>query len=104
MDIILVLIAFFTILLLVGLIWGRNVETFADYATGKKKFTTGALVATTVATFHGRNFLFTDLEHGHESGLYFQLANICFPLGTLAVARFMVLRMKEGFFYSGFDG
>ena len=95
MDIILILIAFFTILLLVGLIWGRNVETFADYATGKKKFSTRALVASTVATFHGGSFLFRSLENDYGDGLYYGIATIIFPLSSLFIGRVLTIRMKE---------
>ena len=49
--------AFLAINLIVGLFYGRKVETLRDYALGGQNFSTATLTATIVATWTSGSFL-----------------------------------------------
>ena len=59
---VIVFITFLFITLIIGIWNGRNINSIKQYALGDKKFSTGALVATIVATWIGGDYLFITLS------------------------------------------
>ena len=53
-----VIVSFLILILVVGLYHGRDVKTIEQYALGGRKFSTGTLVSTIVATWIGGDYLF----------------------------------------------
>ena len=88
-------IGFLALILVVGVIRGRNIENFEDYAVGKKKFSDWALVGSFVATIFGGAVLMNNLATAYKYGIpeLFFLAEL--PLGFLFIGLFLAKRMAE---------
>ncbi|HJK86778.1 MAG TPA: hypothetical protein QKA08_03300, partial [Candidatus Megaira endosymbiont of Nemacystus decipiens] len=87
--------AFLLLTLFVGLGYGQKVRSIKDYALGDRKFSTGALVATIVATWvSGGSFAFYMAET-YTHGLYFIIAIIADALSFLIIAHFFVPKMQS---------
>ena len=70
---VIVFITFLFITLIIGIWNGRNINSIKQYALGDKKFSTGALVATIVATWIGGDYLFITLSEVYTSGLHYAI-------------------------------
>ena len=70
---VIVFITFLFITLIIGIWNGRNINSIKEYALGNKKFSTGALVATIVATWIGGDYLFITLSEVYTSGLHYAI-------------------------------
>ena len=70
---VIVFITFLFITLIIGIWNGRNINSIKQYALGEKKFSTGALVATIVATWIGGDYLFITLSEVYTSGLHYAI-------------------------------
>ena len=70
---VIVFITFLFITLIIGIWNGRNINSIKQYALGNKKFSTGALVATIVATWIGGDYLFITLSEVYTSGLHYAI-------------------------------
>lgn len=90
---IIIFIAFLVTNLLVGLKSGRKLKTIQDYALGGRNFSTGALVATIVATWASGSGLFVTLSNTYSDGLYYLIPSICMSLSLVITAYFLVPRM-----------
>jgi Na+/proline symporter len=92
---IIIFIAFLVINLLVGLKSGKKVKTIQDYALGGRNFSTGALVATIVATWASGSGLFVTLSNTYSDGLYYLIPSICMSISLVITAYLLVPRMGE---------
>ena len=92
-------IVFFIIFLLVTLIigiWnGRKVRDIKQYALGDKNFSTGALVATIVASWIGGDYLFITLSEVYSTGLHYAIGCLGMVLCFLMNAFVFAPRMGE---------
>ncbi len=70
----LVIIAYFLIVLFVGLRSGRKIKTITQYSIGDRNFSTTTLVATLTATLIGGGATFGLAEKTIKFGLIFPLA------------------------------
>ena len=65
-----IFLGFLAINLIVGLRYGKTVKNMKDYALGGRNFSTGALVATIVATWTSGSGFFITLSKTYSDGLY----------------------------------
>lgn len=77
--------------------WARGrIQTFTEYATGNKKFSTPVLTATIVATWMSGSLFFLDLENTYTKGLYYIIAVIVgAPAGLLITGLIIGPRMGK---------
>lgn len=90
-----IVISFLALTLMVGLNHGKSVKTIADYALGGRNFSTGALVATIVATYASGSGFLTTLSKIYSDGFYYLLAYSGGIISLLIVALFIIPRMGE---------
>lgn len=82
------------VILVVGLSYGRSVNTLKDYALGGKNFSTSALVATIIATWITGSFLTWRIGDIYHNGLYAIVLYLC-DVGTLFITGW-VIAMRMG--------
>ena len=90
-----VFIAFLTITLIIGIWNGRKVSNIQQYALGDKNFSTGALVATIVATWIGGDYLFITLSEVYTSGLHYAIGCLGMVVCLLLNAFIFAPRMGD---------
>lgn len=90
-----IFIGFLLINLVVGLSYGKGVKTVNDYALGGRNFSTGALVATIVATKVSGSGFFIVLSKTYSDGLYYIFADMGMVLSMILVGVFLIPRMGE---------
>ena len=93
-DIVIVLI-FLILTLAVGLGHGKSVKSIKDYALGGRNFSTGALVATIVATYASGSGFFITLYKTYTDGFKFLFAYNGTGLSLLIISLFLIPRMGE---------
>ena len=81
--------------LVVGLSHGRKVKTIKEYAIGNRDFSTGAIVATLVATWISGSTFFIALSKTYSSGLYYVFASSGMAFSFLLTAFVFVPRMGK---------
>jgi Na+/proline symporter/signal transduction histidine kinase len=89
------LVIFLALNLIVGLYYGRGVKNIKEYALGNRKFNTGTLVATIVATWIGGDYLFITLEEVYNTGLHYAVACCGMAIQMFLIAYLFVPRMGE---------
>ena len=89
------LIAFLSINLIIGLRAARQVKTVRDFAIGKKDFSTSTVTATIVATWISGAFIFFGLEHIYTEGLPFFIIALGGSIGLLITGQVLAPRMGE---------
>lgn len=95
-DIDITIVAIFLLTtLIIGLGHGRRVTNIKEYALGNRNFSTGALVATLVASYASGSAFFSDLERTYVDGLYYMIPTLAWPLGFLLLGCVFVPRMGE---------
>ena len=94
LDIIIIVI-FLVSTLVIGLGHSKGIKTIRDYALGGRNFSTGALVATIVATWVSGSGFFIVLSKTYSDGLYYLIASSCMGIQLLIMAIFLVPRMGE---------
>ena len=92
---ILIFIAFLIVNLGIGLYFGRGVKTIKDYALGGRKFSTGTLVSTIIATWIGGDYLFITLAQVYTTGLHYAIACCGMVICFLLTAYIFIPRMSE---------
>lgn len=90
-----IIIGFLIITLIVGIGNSGKIKTIQDYALGGRNFSTGALVATIVATYASASGFFININRGYSDGLFFIVAASCMTIHILITAYFLVPRMGE---------
>ena len=70
-----IVIGFLILTLVVGLGHGQKVKNIKDYALGGRNFSTGALVATIVATYASGSGFFVTLSKTYSDGFYYMFAS-----------------------------
>lgn len=90
-----IFLAFLTMNLVVGLYYGRGVKTVQDYALGGRNFSTGALVATLVATCASGSGFFTAISHTYSDGLHYVLTGFGTAFSLYIIDVLFVPRMGE---------
>lgn len=90
-----IFLSFLALNLIVGLIYGQGVKNIQDYALGGRNFSTGALVATLVATLTTGSGFFIMLSKTYSDGIYYILASSGIAISLLITAIFFIPRMKE---------
>jgi Na+/proline symporter/signal transduction histidine kinase len=90
-----IVVTFLILTLAVGLGHGKKVKTIQDYALGGRDFSTGALVATIVATWIGGGFFFTVMSKVYSDGLFFLIALLGMSISLLIAAYVFVPKMGE---------
>ena len=93
-DIVIVII-FLSLTLAIGMGYGKSVKSIKDYALGGRSFSTGALVATIVATYASGSGFFTTLSKTYSSGFYLLFASIGMGLSMFITAYIFIPRMAE---------
>lgn len=86
---------FLAVTLAIGVWNGRNVYNIKQYALGDKNFSTGALVATIVATWIGGDYLFITLSEVYTSGLHYAIGCLGMAVCLLLNAFIFAPRMKD---------
>ena len=90
-----IFVGFLFLNLYVGLNYGKGVKTIKDYALGGRNFSTGALVATIVATWVSGSGFFTTLSKTYSDGLYYIIASSALTWSFLISAFVLIPRMKR---------
>jgi len=90
-----IFVGFLALNLIVGLTYGKGVNTIKDYALGGRNFSTGAIVATVVATWVSGSSFFIIMSRTYSDGLYYVFAASGMGMGFLLTAFFVVPRMEE---------
>jgi Na+/proline symporter len=90
-----IVVIFLIMTLVVGVGHGKNVKTIKDYALGGRNFSTGALVATIVATWASGSLFFTALAKTYTDGLYFTFATFGISSSMLITSFILIPRMGE---------
>jgi Na+/proline symporter/signal transduction histidine kinase len=90
-----VIVSFLILILVVGLYHGRDVKTIEQYALGGRKFSTGTLVSTIVATWIGGDYLFITLSEVYTTGLYYAIACCGMAISLFLTGVIFVPKMKE---------
>ncbi len=90
-----IVIGFLILTLVVGLGHGQRVKTIKDYALGGRNFSTGALVATIVATYASGSGFFTTLSKTYSDGFYYMFASAGIGISLLIISLFFIPRMGE---------
>lgn len=86
-----IVIVFLVITLALGIVNSTKIKTMQDYALVGRKFSTGALVATTASA----SGLFTDLNSTYTNGLFYIIPGLCFSVSLLIIAYIFVPRIGE---------
>ena len=90
-----IVISFLILTLAVGLVHGQKVKNIKDYALGGRNFSTGALVATIVATYASGSGFFITLSKTYSDGFYYLFASIGTGISLLITSLILVPRMGE---------
>ena len=90
-----IVVSFLVLTLAVGLGHGQKVKNIKDYALGERNFSTGALVATIVATWSSGSGFFITLSETYSNGFYDSFATIGISVAFLIVSFILVPRMGE---------
>jgi len=90
-----IFIGFLIINLIVGLIYSGGIKNISQYATGGQKFSTGAIVATIVATFIGGGSFSMWTSGVYTTGLYHMLFGIGDVLGFYIICYIIAPRCGE---------
>jgi Na+/proline symporter/signal transduction histidine kinase len=93
-DVILFL-SFLIINLIVGLTHSNKITNIKEYALGGRNFSTGALVATLVATWVSGSSFFITLSKTYKDGFTYFIASSCASLSFLIIAVFIIPKMKD---------
>ena len=90
-----IVFSFLMITLAIGVGSSGKIKTLKDYALGGRNFTTGALVATIVATYSSASGFFIDLNTTYTDGLFYIVAGLCMGIQLLITGYILVPRMGE---------
>lgn len=90
-----IIATFLVVTLFVGLSHGQKVSTIKEYAIGNRDFSTGAIVATLVATWISGSTFFIALSKTYSNGLYYVIASSGMALSFLLTAFLFVPRMNK---------
>lgn len=90
-----IVVLFLLSTLIIGLGHGRSVTNIKEYALGGRNFSTGALVATLVATVLGGGAFATKLSRTYSDGLYYVIPSFGMAVSYLILAKLFVPRMGE---------
>lgn len=94
------LIIFFTFLALntcLGVFAGKTTKTLADYALGDRKFSTGSIAGTLIATWIGAGFFLFSVSKIYTSGLPFIYIMTANGLMLMILSLFYIPRMQSFF-------
>ena len=92
-----IVVGFLVATLVVGLGHGKGIKNIRDYALGGRNFSTGALVATLVATWIGGSSFFIDLSNTYSDGLSYVVPVYGEALSFIIMAYLFIPRMGEFF-------
>lgn len=90
-----IVLGFLILTMMVGLNHGKSVKTIKDYALGGRNFSTGALIATVVATKASGSGFFTTLSKTYSEGFYYTFSSIGIGISLIIIALLLVPRMAE---------
>lgn len=90
-----IIILFLIINFSVGLFYSRGKTSLSEYAVGDKKFSTGTVAATVIATCIGGGFFSGAITESYRQGLYFIIPAMGEPLCLIIIAYFFIPRMGE---------
>lgn len=90
-----IVVAFLTLTLIVGMVYGRGVKTIQDYALGGRNFSTATLSSTLIATWIGGGFFAISVSQTYQDGLFYVVAGTGDVIALLIVAYFFASRMRE---------
>jgi SSS family solute:Na+ symporter len=90
---IVVILAYFALVLVFGIVYGRNVESVFDFSIAKTQFPTSVLVATFFATIIGGASTIGASEKFYSIGLMFGAVNLAACLRDFITAQVVVPRM-----------
>lgn len=90
-----IVIGFLFLTLFVGLGHGQKNKNIKDYALGGRNFSTGALVATLVATWVGGGAFTTCLTKTYSDGLFYVIASLGQIVSFIIVAFLFVPKMSK---------
>jgi Na+/proline symporter/signal transduction histidine kinase len=90
-----IIIMFLVINFSVGLFYSRGKTSLREYAVGDKKFSTGTIAATIIATCIGGGFFSGAITESYRQGLYFIIPAMGEPLCLILIAYFFIPRMGE---------
>ncbi len=91
-----IVVSFLVLTLVVGLGHGRQVTNIREYALGGRNFSTGALVATIVATWASGSGFFVTLSKTYSDGFFYMFASL--GIGTSLIITALVLAPRMGEF------
>jgi Na+/proline symporter len=91
----LIILGFLIITFITGIRHAKGIKTMSDYALGGRNFSTGAIVATLVATWISGSGFFITLSKTYSEGLYFVIAVSGMALSFFLVSLLLIPRMGE---------
>lgn len=94
LDIILVL-AFLTLNLGVGLYFGQGVKNIKEFAIGNRRFATATIAATVISTWISGSFFTVSISQLYQEGVWFLPAAVGDILSLLIISYFLAPRMKQ---------
>ncbi|NRB11523.1 MAG: ATP-binding protein, partial [Rickettsiaceae bacterium] len=90
-----IVISFLVVTFIIGIRYAKGITTIKDYALGGRNFSTGALVATLVATWVGAGSFSITLSKVYSDGLYYLIASMGMGISLFLTAFVFVPRMGE---------
>lgn len=90
-----IIFIFFFATLILGLRHGFGIKTLSEYATGGKKFSDFALVATTVATWASGSGFFITISKTYSDGLFYLIASSMLSVQLIIMAFLIAPRMAK---------
>lgn len=92
-----IVIAFLTINLSVGLYYGRGIKTIKEYAIGDRNFSTATIAATIIATWISGSDFAVGISETYSEGIWYLVAGAGDIFALLIIGYIFGPRMKEFF-------
>ena len=91
-----IFVGFLIVNIVLGLTSSKGIKTIKEYAVGNRRFSTGTIVATTVATWICGETFFSTITETYQHGLYFLIPCIIgFVINFFLIGYFLAPRMDE---------
>jgi len=84
-----IVVAYLIVILLLGILAGRSVNTFQDYAVAKRSYSTFVIFATMAASFIGGGFTIGNAEKAFLYGMVMSFALCGFSVKELIIAKYV---------------
>ena len=83
--------AFLSVTLAVGIYHGKGIKTFQDYAVGNRKMSTTVVALSLIATIYGGGILSSRLDVYYRQGFYALILDLTSPINIYLASRFFIV-------------